>query len=205
MPVSILILLLAAVVLPGCTTSTVTAFRDPAYETARFSRLAVFAHGMNLGAVVQVERQVCQKVAPTPCRSGRSILPPTREYSVEAAAQFLDRSGVDAVLVAALVSDQSETRYFGTITTSTATLNFYGNTALWTGVASVRSVSTPTYGYSRVAFGQLGLFDRATGNIVWRGEIRVTGQGALSTTDDAFIGSATSQIAAELKAAGLVR
>lgn len=208
----LVVLLLAA----GCTTSQVTAFRDSAYTAARFDRLAVFALGMNFAATVAVERQLCQKLAPTPCVPGSSILPPTRRYSADEAARYLEGSGADAVLLAALVSDQSDTRYFGTVTSSTAsgsstttgTVNLYGtygvlNTSSY-GTASVRTVSTPIYGYSRVAFGQLGLFERASGGLVWRGEIRIAGQGLLSITDDAFISSATSKVADELKAAGLV-
>jgi hypothetical protein len=207
-----MVLLLVA----GCATSQVTAFRDPGYASARFDRLAVFALGLNLGATVAVERQLCQKLAPTPCVPGSSILPPTRTYNADEAARYLEGSGVDAVLLAALVSDRSDTRYFGTVTSSTAsgsytttgTINLYGTYGVLNassyGSATVRTLSTPIYGYSRVAFGQLGLFERTSGNLVWRGEIRVSGQGLLGITDEAFINSATSKVAEELKAAGLV-
>jgi hypothetical protein len=207
-----MVLLLVA----GCTTSQVTAFRDPAYTAARFDRLAVFALGMNLGATVAVERQLCQKLAPTGCVLGSSILPPTRAYTADEAARYLEGSGADAVLLASLVADRADTRYFGTVTssqasgssTTTGTVNLYGTYGVLNassyGSATVRSVSTPTYGYSRVAFGQLGLFERASGNLAWRGEIRVSGQGLLSITDEAFINSATSKVVEELRAAGLV-
>lgn len=212
-----LTLLLAALLfLSGCTTSQVTAFRDPAYDATRFYKLAVFALGMNLGTAVAVERQLCEKLAPTGCVAGSSVLPPTRTYSADEATRYLQRSGADAVLVAALASDQTETRYLGTMTsstvsgssTTTGTVNLYGNTGVLHassyGTATARSVSTPIYGYSRVAFGQLGLFERVSGNLVWRGEVRVSGQGLLSITDEAFINSATSSVADELRAAGLV-
>ena len=203
-------------VLSGCATSRVTAFRDPAFATKRFEAIIVFAEGMALDAAVEVERQICVKVAPTPCASGKSVLPPTRQYTANEVEQYLSRTGADGVLFIALVSDQSDTRYFGTITTSSAsgsayssgTMNFYGNSAFWSGTSygsvTGQSVSTPIYGFSRVAFGQLGLFDRASGNIAWRGEIRVEGQGLLNITDSAFISSVTSKIARELKSSGLV-
>jgi hypothetical protein len=120
------------------------------------------------------------------------------------------------VLFVALVSDQSDTRYFGSMTTASAsasayssgTLNFYGNSAYWNGStygsASGQSVSTAVYMFSRVAYGQLGLFDIASGKIAWRGEIRVEGRGRANVTDSAFISSATSKIASELKSSGLV-
>lgn len=209
-------LLISACLLSGCATSKITAFRDPAFATKQFTALVVFAQGMALDASVEVERLICEKVAPTPCVSGKSVLPPTRQYTADEVEKYLQASGADAVLIIALVADQSDTRYFGTITTSSTSasatasgsMNFYGNTAYWNGAAygsaSGQSVSTPLYGYSRVAFGQLGLFDRLTGNVAWRGEIRVQGNGLLNVTDSAFISSATSKIAHELKAAGLV-
>ena len=210
------IALVAAAVLSGCATSKVTAFRDPAFATARFKGIVVFAEGMALDAAVEVESQICAKVAPTPCASGKSVLPPTRHYAANDVEQYLSRTGADGVFFVALVSDQSDTRYFGTMTTSTAsgsaygsgTLNFYGNSAFWSGSAygsaSGQSVSTPVYIFSRAAYGQLGLFDIASGNIAWRGEIRVEGRGRLNITDSAFISSATSKIASELKSSGLV-
>lgn len=213
----IISLVLVTCMLAACATSRITAFRDPAYLTTRFEKIVVFGLGMNLDAAVGVERQICQKLAPTPCLPGKSILPPTRAYSSDEAAEYLRRSGADAILIAALVSDRSDTRYFGTYTTSTAsastnasgTINFYGNTAFWSGLsqgsAFGQTISTPIYGYSRVAFGQLGLFDRATGSIAWRGEIRIEGRGLLNITDDVFISSATSKIADEIKSAGLTK
>ena len=171
---------------------------------------------MALEASLEIEQQICAKLAPTPCVVGKTILPPTRQYSSEEASEYLRRSGADAVLFATLVADQSDTRYFGTITTSTAeasgsasgTVDFYGNTAYWNGSsygsATGQSVSTPIYGLSRDAFGQLGLFNASKGAIVWKGEIHIRGHGLLNITDSAFIGSASSKIAAELKSAGLV-
>jgi hypothetical protein len=212
----IIFFLISVLLLSSCATSKITAFRDPAFATKHFSSLVVFAQGMALDSSVEVERMICNKVAPTPCKSGKSVLPPTRQYTGADVAKYLEDSGAEAVLIIALVADRSNTQYFGTFTasmasasaTSSGTINFYGNNAFWNGTtngsASGQSVSMPVYGYSRVAFGQLGLFDRLTGNIAWIGEIRVEGQGALNTTDDAFINSATSKIATELKTSGLV-
>ena len=212
----IVFLLISAFLLSSCATSKITAFRDPAFATKHFSSLVVFAQGMALDSSVKVEKMICNKLFPAPCKSGKSILPPTRQYTAAEVAKYLEDSGSEAVLIVALVADRSNTQYFGTFTTSTASasatssgpINFYGNHAFWTGTAtgyaSGQSVSLPVYGYSRVAFGQLGLFDRPTGHIAWRGEINVTGQGALNITDDAFISSATSEISRELKESGLV-
>jgi hypothetical protein len=172
---------------------------------------------MTLEAAAEAERLMCEKMAPTPCIPGKTILPPTRPYTAEEVQEYLGRTNVDAVLIAALVADQSDTQYFGTVTSSNAsavgsasgTMNFYGNTAYWNGSsyssASAQSVSTPIYGFSRLAFGQLGIFERATGSIAWRGEMKISGRGLLNTSDSAFIDSATSKIAKDLKASGLLK
>ena len=84
----------------------------------------------------------------------------------------------------------------------------YGNNAFWSGTsygsASGQSLSTPFYGFSRIAFYQLGLFDLASGDIAWRGEIRTEGKGAANVTNSVFIRSVTSEVANELKASGLI-
>jgi hypothetical protein len=172
---------------------------------------------MSLAAAVEVENQVCGNLYPTLCASGKSILPPTRQYTSNEVQKYLTHSLIDGVLFIALVDDRSETRYFGSITNTTAQgfaktsgkINFFGNSAFWSsnthGSASSQTVSTPIYSHSRIAFGQLGLFERKSGNIVWRGEIKVEGQGLYNVTDEAFIESATAKIAYELKTAELIK
>jgi len=213
-------LLISAYLLSSCTTSKITAFRDPAFATKQFTAIVVFAHGMPASASIEFERQLCKDLAPTPCDPGKSILPPTRQssqYTTDEVEKYLKASGADAILVIARVADQSDTRYFGTIAdlsssasaTASGSLNFYRNAALWGGAADGAApgvpVSVPEYSYSRVAFGQLGLFDRQSGNIAWLGKILVGGNSIDSTTPEAFMYSATIKIARELKAAGLLK
>jgi len=201
----------------GCATSQLTAYRDPAFAASAFERVAIFAVGMELGAAAQVERQVCDRVGATRCVQGKLILPPTRRYEADSVARMLADAGVDAVLIVALVTDDAATSYLGTIGavsstasgTSAGSGTLYGNVAVWTQTtqASVTSqvVATPVYGHSRVAFAQVGLYDRATGRIAWGGELKVSGQGQFNVTDDVFIASATAKIAEALRAEGLLR
>jgi hypothetical protein len=67
------------------------------------------------------------------------------------------------------------------------------------------TVVTPIYMHRRVAFGRLALFDMTTGAQVWGGEMRIEGGGVIGGSDGEFIRSATTKVADELKAAGLVR
>jgi hypothetical protein len=173
-------------------------------------------------ACIEFERQFCGKLAPTPCDPGHSVLPPTRSYTADEVEKklkylkYLRRA--DAILVIVRVADQSDTRYFGTITdlsssasaTVSGSANFYRNAAFWSGVAddaasraSLLASEYSDYSYSRVAFGQFGLFDLESGNIAWLGKILV-GSHSNNTTPEAFIDSATIEIARELKASKLV-
>ncbi|HET9982769.1 MAG TPA: hypothetical protein VFQ38_04265 [Longimicrobiales bacterium] len=194
-----------------------TAFRDPVYANAQFSKVIVFGRGMHLEAATEVERQLCRKLAPTPCVPGTSVLPPTRAYSADEVNERLAYSGADGVLIVSLVADAADTRYVGTLTnssasatgTSSGTANLYGNTAYWRGTssayASSSTVSTPVYNYSREARALLAFYERRNGSMVWSGELRTSGKGILSVSDGQFIRSATSKIASDVKAARLLR
>jgi hypothetical protein len=212
-----LMVMLTTLAMLGCAKAQLTAFRDPAFPQTRFDRLAVFAIGMELANAVEVERQVCSRITPSPCVQGKSILPPTRAYSAGEVTDFLGRAGVDGVLIIALVGDQSDSRYLGAIssttgqstTSSSGSVNLYGNSALWNGstqtTASAQSVSTPVYNNKRIAFAQVGIFERTTGKIAWRGELKLSGQGEYNISDKVFIKSGAKRLAEELRANGLVR
>ena len=172
---------------------------------------------MALDAAVEVEKQVCVKIQPTPCALGKTILPPIRQYSPEEVEMSLSNSKAQGILFIALVDDKSDTRYMGTMSnsnsygtaTTSGTANFYGNSAYWNstthGSMTTNTTTTAVYSHTRVAYGQLGLFDRASGRIVWKGEIKIEGKGAVNVTDSVFIDSATGKISEELRAAQLVR
>jgi len=201
----------------GCASSKVTAFRDPAYANAQFSKLLVFGRGMDIEAATAVERELCKKLAPTPCTAGITVLPPTRPYTNDEVIARIAQSGADAVLVLSLLADNADSRYIGTYTNSETTgssassgsVNLYGNTAYWSGAttasSSTTSVSTPMYSYSREVRGALTLFESASGNVAWSGQIRTSGQGMFTVTDDEFIRSMTSRIAKDIRTARLVR
>ncbi|HXY54137.1 MAG TPA: hypothetical protein VEM40_05625 [Nitrospirota bacterium] len=210
-------LLISAFLLSGCATAKITAYRNPEFATRQFTALVVFAHGMAPRYGIEFERQMCKELAPTPCNPGTSVLPPTIQakfYTADEVAKYLQDSGADAILVVVRVDDQSETQYFGTISdlsssasaTASGSLNFYKNVALWGGADdSVLRALESKSGYQGVAYGQLGLFDRQSGNIAWLGKTMVGGRSIDSTTPEAFMYATTSKIARELKAAGFVK
>jgi hypothetical protein len=213
-------LLISAYLLSGCATTKITASRNPSFATKQFTSIVVFAHGMAPAYCIVFEKQMCVDFAPIPCQPGTSVLPPTRQYRLYTADQvekYLKNSGADAILVIARVRDQSETRYFGTMadlsssasTTASGSINFYRNANLWGGIEGDLGVGAletiPGTTYSGVAFGQVGLFDRQSGDIVWLGKMLVGGRSIDSIQPEAFMYSSTLKIARELKASGLVK
>ncbi len=207
---------ISAVMLSGCATSTITAFKDPAFSDAHYSTVVVAATGMTLAATVEVERQLCKKLTPTICFRGSSLLPPTRNYTKAEVSDALTKNSIEAALIVSLKGDKANSQYLSTINNSTANAyvnttggaNYYGNNALYNsqsyGSASEQTTSTPIYGFSRVAFGELTLVDEKSGKIAWSGEIRIEGQGTANVTDSAFIDSAATKISNELKASLLI-
>ncbi len=201
-----LIIISVIVFTASCATSTVTAYRDPTYATKSFDSIAVFAQGMELDAAAKVELQVCKKMQPTRCVSGKSILPPTRKYSAKEAENYLTKSGVGGLLFITLTGDFTDIRHAGSTTNTssfvnantTGNANFYQNSAHWqsntTGTLSSQSTTTQLYSSSRSARGQLGLFDSTSGAVIWKGEFKISGRGAIGTAKNSFINSANTKI-----------
>jgi hypothetical protein len=207
------IVLIAAVVgfhTTGCATTQFAAYRDPEHASASFRKVAVFLLGTPLNAAATAERMVCDKLAPVSCLVGQTILPPILAYSDDEILKYLKRSGADSVLVAVLASDRASLQYLGTAVNTTGSSHTTGQVNLpgafrASTLGTTRTVATPMYMSRRVAFGRLALFDMATGALVWGGEMQIEGSGAMGGSDAEFIRSATSKVANELKAAGLVR
>jgi hypothetical protein len=200
-------LLAACLIVSGCASSTITSFKDPAFSGHRFGHISVFALGMDLETAVAVEGLLCQKMAPTVCDAGKNVISPVRQFSPGDIDTVLKQHGIDAVLMVALESDQAESPYLGNITSgssqTSATASLYGNSMFGTATTTTTASSVPVYGSVRQSVGNLGLFDSASGQMIWRGQVKVSGRGFLNTTDKAFIASATDTVAAELKASGL--
>lgn len=196
----------------GCATSSVTAFRDPNYQEAVFQNIAVISFGMTFEGASKMERGVCSKIAPVPCIGGKDIFPPTREYSNEEIATTLKNRNFDAVLAIILTEDESATAYVGTITSATGAASTTASASGSGNFATVNAntqfagsaVSTPMYETTRMAFGELALIDLTKGAIAWRGQIKTSGKGGfLSTSDSAFLLSATGEISSQIKQSGL--
>lgn len=172
---------------------------------------------MRLDAALEIEKMMCEKVKPTICKPVKSILPPTRSYTASEVDTLINRSGVEAVLMISLVSDETDTRYIGSTidsyTTGSAQTSgkafFYGNHANYNSntnySSSTQTNVTPEYSTSRNATAIVNLFDWGTGKTAWSGEINVVGRGVLGSKDSVLISSATDEIADNMISQELIR
>jgi hypothetical protein len=206
--------------LGGCATTHVTAFRDPAFAGRQYNNLAIFVVGTSLSARQELEQRVCERVAPTACSIGVSVLPPVRDYARDEMAEYIRQSGADAVVLLTVGVDRSQSGVAGyyslsnaqasTTANTTGTINSYGNTATYQGITNANTYATgqtttiPIMYYSRAAVGDVQLFDVSSGRVAWKGEMQTSGQGMIATSDDAFISSEASKLAEELRSAGLI-
>jgi hypothetical protein len=215
-----LLVLAFTLVLAGCATTHVTAFRDPAFSGRQYGHLAVFVMGTSLEARQDLEQRICKGIAPTGCSTGVSVLPPVRDYTSDEMGTYILRSGADAVLIFTAGADKSNSGIAGyyslsngqatTTGNTSGTINAYGNTATYQGTTTANTYATgqtttiPIMYYSRAAVGEVQLFDVNAGSVAWKGEMQTSGRGVIATSDDAFVSSEASKLADELRSAGLI-
>ncbi len=95
--------------LSGCAASSTTSYRDPAFATATFGKVAVLASGMQLGERSELEGRLAgalqqKHVASAPVIT---LLPPTRQLTDEEMGELLRGRGFDALLVITRVESGS--------------------------------------------------------------------------------------------------
>src|SRR5690348_15510931 len=139
-------------ILGGCATTHVTAFRDPAFSGRQYSHLAVFVLGTSLAARQDLEQRICKGVAPTGCSMGVSVLPPVRDYTADEMGAYIHQSGADAVLILTAGADRSHSGVAGyyslsngqatTTANTSGTINTYGNTGTYQGTTNAETYST---------------------------------------------------------------
>ena len=202
----------------GCASATRPLFRDPAYANRDFTKVAVFAVGMDLDIAPSIESQVCGSLAPSQCVSGKKLFPAGATYTPSEIGQQLTQANVDGILVIVLGDDQVASAYKATIVPASSSLSstqssaasLYGNIAAWnappqTSVTLHAANIVPMYTYDRAAHAVGGLIDRRNGRTVWGGDLRVTGQGGASVTDKEFIRAATAELVTQLRENRLVK
>lgn len=95
--------------LSGCAATSTTSYRDPAFATATFGKVAVLASGMQLGERGELEGRLAgalqqKHVASVPVIK---LVPPTRQLTDEEMEELLRGQGFDALLVVRRVDSGS--------------------------------------------------------------------------------------------------
>jgi len=204
----------------GCASATHTSFRDPAYAANShrdFANVAVFVVGMDPDNAFSVENEVCARLAPAQCLSGKKLLPPAQTYSPADISQALTKANVDGVLVVVLGTDQTASAYLGSVLSDSSSLaspqsgtaSLYRNLASWNAspepTTADKARVVPIYTYDRRAHAVVSLIDRSRGKTVWGGQLNVSATGEASVLDKDFVDAATKELAAQLRQNRLIR
>jgi hypothetical protein len=216
--------LAALLLVSGCAQTRVTAYRDTAWPGAHYTHLLVMATTRDLAGREDLERAVCQRIAPTPCTPSLLVLPPTRDWTEEEMQARIGASGADGFLLIGVKSDRAMEKVIGyqfqsySSGSGVTVVNGQGNVYAHPGSVSWNARSTAVGSYSgqtstfsapitlylRNSAGKIQLMDVARWQIAWGGALKTEGQGAFAVTDGAFVSSQAKSIALELRHAGLI-
>jgi hypothetical protein len=210
-------LVLCCAALAGCATATITGFRAPGEETTSVQSIAAFTLGLPAASRKVFEGKICEQLAPVRCVPGVAIIPPIREYGRSEMMELLDRSGVEGILLVSMGADEAWEQYLYSTTstesttdgTATATARRNGSTtrvdASGRSKTSTTSTSTDVSRSNRRADGDIRLYDRASGRVIWGGDLGISASGYIGTGNSTFFSAAGYKIASTLKTEGLVQ
>jgi hypothetical protein len=196
----------------GCATAHSTTYRDGAYTGAAFRKIAVVARGMDLDEARQLESQVCGRLAPASCATGQSLLPPVRDYTGAEVQRALGDAEVDGVLLVWGGHNPDAAQFYRTLPARPAAVGAtqHGNLALLGRTGAIptsrterASVEPATQADPRQA--QAGLMERATGRLVWGGDVAADRRLGAPMSQNALIAAIASELATQLHAARLAR
>jgi len=184
----------AALALAGCANTKLTAYTDPAFQNAPYRSFVAHATNADLETQRLFSSEACEALRSRKaiCTPALEIFPPTRKYTDDEVTETLQARGVDGYLLIAIGGGSSSSQYLGS--QSLATVNAYGT--------SISSTNIATYSHSRHQAYDLILIDAATQKRAWIGGARVSGQGALNVTDEAFASSLSIELVTALRKAG---
>jgi hypothetical protein len=97
--------------LVGCASTSTTSYRDPAFTTAAFGKVAVLASGVQLDERIELENRLVGALRNkhVAAESALRLFPPTRQLSEEEMSNALRADGYDAVLYVQRIEAGSKT------------------------------------------------------------------------------------------------
>jgi hypothetical protein len=204
----------ACIMLTGCAISKVTSFKDPSAGGKRYLSPIVVASNLPLsdrGHAEQKMAEAIQKKSGLKALVGMQIFPPTRDWDAAGMNAAISDSGADSILIMWVTDMGTRESYVPpqvlspgrSSTTGLATHTGRGNyhisySTLFTPptVVGGYTIEKPTAQYGAA------LYDVASGQKVWIGEISSRGNAFASYADLAK--SAASSIVSDLYNAGLI-
>ena len=100
----LIIIFVGLFLLADCTSVRLTTFRDPAFQTVKFTRIAVVGDFADLDHRQRVEAKVVEalRARRVDAIEGVSILPPTRTFTAEERQHILSERGIEGFLLIGL-------------------------------------------------------------------------------------------------------
>lgn len=178
-----IIILLFAVILSGCASTSVTSFTDPDYTSAEFNRILVVVNSNDLENRLNIETNMvfALKDAGVYALESYKLFPPTRQFTPEEKISLLIKKDIKAFLSITIGKTGVQEVYIPPTSSTTKTegdISFHGNSASYsekskTAYLGGYTLSKPWAKYATK------LFDVSNGRMVWLSD-SFTGGSALA-------------------------
>ena len=179
-------------------------YTDPDFKGFQPKRIMLVVDDNDSDMRLQVESRViaAMKKSGVEVVPMRELMPPTREWTVEAQGAVLTQAAIDSVLVITVGASSrvvmpimTQTR-----TTTTASATGYGNSVY--GSANSTSSTVPVYGAKSKSIFSAVLKDTATGRIAWYADITVKASGTYFVSDKSDAKGVAGEVAKAMQSDG---
>lgn len=190
----------------GCASTNITSFKDPAFQSATFSRILIIANTSDLQWRQKLESRMVESFNDAGVFAMESVLlfPPTRTLSNEEKVELLNQNSIDAYISVDVGESGVQDVYVpptGSSTTTKGEVSVYGNRAQY----EEKSTTTVQGGYTLSkpwAQFKTELHDVSSGSNAWIAS-SFTGGNAYANFDD-VINSYCDKVVEQLKNDGLI-
>jgi len=136
-----LLVLSLVMMLAGCASTNMSAYKDPEFSDTKYSSFVVITNFKSLTDRDFLESRMCDKLSlvGVACKRGLDVFPPTRELSEIKWIKTFRDSGAEALIFIELTGAYSTQTYIPERSITTGTLSSFGDTATYSG-------KTNTYG-----------------------------------------------------------
>lgn len=200
-------LLSIVLLLSACISTQIEGYTDPEYKDYQAKKVAVFMSGAD-SFVPEMEKQLVSKFNESFVGAvlAKEILPPTRNYSAAEIEKVLLKEGVDAILFVYPRSDDTSSRYGGSMISGRSSTSgmgsVYGNGYSYNAYTSSSAVSTPIYYSNRELSLVVELATLKGQNPIWKGIVHSKAGGHLYVKDGVTAKQIANDVFVRLRDAG---